>query len=127
MVFEAASQRVKSVANGDMRIFMRVVHVVIVPSDNLAAGHMEVDAHFEHIALLMARVLTFNRDMAGGDAIEKLLKFLGAVADAGLQCRRRIHVAKGNLERHLPRKSPLGASSLRRAAPIGIDPAQLRR
>jgi hypothetical protein len=103
VIFEPATQCVEGVANGDMRIFMRVVCAVIAADDDLAAGDREINANFEHIALVVARVLTLHRDVASGDAIEEMLKLLGTLADPYLQRWRWVHASKGDLKRHLHR------------------------
>jgi hypothetical protein len=107
MIFEATTERVEGVANGDVRILVRMVDAPVAADHDFAARHCEVYAHLEHIALLMARVLALHRNVAGGDPIEKVLEFLGTLPNAGLKRRRRIHMAKGNLERQLHRTTPL--------------------
>ena len=58
VIFEPATQRVESIAHGDMRILMRVVHAAVAADDNLAPGNHEINADLEQIALTVAWVLT---------------------------------------------------------------------
>jgi hypothetical protein len=128
IVFEPAAGGIEGIANRDMRILMRVVRAAVTADGNLGPGDGEIDADREQLAMPMARVLTFDDDMARSDPIKKLVEFFRPLAYSRLKRRGGIHVPKGNLDRRLHRISPAdNRPSLGGAAAIAIDPAQFRR
>ena len=71
VIFEESAGGVESVANRDMDILMRMVRYRIAPDDNLFPRNFEVDTDAKQIALMTARVLTFDDDAAGYDPIKE--------------------------------------------------------
>ena len=61
---------------------MRMVRRGIAADGNLAAGHLEVDANPQQIALMVARMLALDDDAASHDPIEEPFEFLGPFAYA---------------------------------------------
>ena len=62
VLFEQPAGRVEGVADRDIDVLVRMVRRGIAADDDLAPGDLQVDAYPEQIALLVARVPTFDDD-----------------------------------------------------------------
>jgi hypothetical protein len=81
VVFELTADRVKRVANRDMGVLMRVVCTGVVPDNNLRTGNTQVDTNLEQVPMMVSRVPAFDDDVARGDPVGKLAKFLRPLTD----------------------------------------------
>ena len=82
MVFEQTAGRVKSVADRDVYILMRMMCRGITADGDLAPRYLQVDADPEQISLQPPRVPTLDDDAARNYAIKKALELRGPLADA---------------------------------------------
>lgn len=103
MVFEQPADGIERVPNRDIGVLMRMMGRRVAADDDLAAGHTEVYANVEQIALLAAKMAVFDDDPAGGDPIEEAFELLGAAAYACRYRFRAVHVTKRYLKRNLHR------------------------
>ena len=53
----------------------------VAADHDLAAGDGQVNTNMKQIALLMARVLEFDSDATGYDAVEEAIELLGPLAN----------------------------------------------
>ena len=60
---------------------MRMMSCRVAPDHDLAAGDGQIDTDMKQIALLMARILEFDSNAAGYDAVEDTIELLGPLAD----------------------------------------------
>jgi hypothetical protein len=81
IVFEEPAGGIERVAHRDMGVFMRMMSCRVAPDHDLAAGDGQVDTDMKQIALLMARILEFDSNAAGYDAVEDTIELLGPLAD----------------------------------------------
>ena len=86
---------------------MGVVGAGIMADDDLAPGHLEIDADLEQVALKPARMSALDDDMAGRDAGEEALQLFDALAKARFERRRGGHVPERDPKRELHRYFPL--------------------
>jgi hypothetical protein len=98
-----------------MGVLVRVVCTGVVPDNDLGTGNIQVDANLEQVPMMVSWVPAFDDDVARGDSVGKLAKFLGPLTDLRFERRQGFHVAEGDLERHGHRES-LGGSSWRQSS-----------
>lgn len=96
-LFELARGGVEGIAQGDVRILMGVLVVLVAGHGDLAAGQGDVDVHAEQAALMLVLVRRLDDDAAADDLLTVTVEFRGEFVDAGLQGRRGIHVTEGDL------------------------------
>jgi hypothetical protein len=125
VVFKQSAGRVKSVADRDVDILVRMVRCRIPAYRDFAAGDSQVDANPEQIALNVAGVPAFDDHPAGNYSIEEAIELLGPLAYPRGNRLGGVHVPKGDLKRKLHRIFPcLSSTMLRKERLPEIDPAQ---
>jgi len=95
VLLEPAFRRQEGVADGHVRILVRVVVIRGPSNDDVVARNADVDADAVKQSLLVMVVWRLHRDPAAHDSVTDGLQFVDALSDVGLEGR-----ALGELMEH---------------------------
>src|SRR5512144_1399978 len=101
MVFELPPRSIEGIANGDIDILVRMVQRPGMADEDVLPRHADVDADIVELALVVMPVGRLDDDLATDNPVMEVLEFGGLLADPRLDCGRRFHAVKGNLQGYL--------------------------
>ena len=96
VVFQASTDGVEGIADGDVDVFMGLVLSRFFAHYDLALRYRDIDLDMKDIALVFVLVWNFYYNTTAHDMFVKATKLFGALTDIGLDCLRWFHVTKGN-------------------------------
>ncbi len=79
--FELALGHIKGVAQGHVKILMRLLVMTLAANHDMLVGYAEVDANVEEITLLLVLMIEFNSYPATDNVVTELLQFCRFFAD----------------------------------------------
>jgi hypothetical protein len=82
MVFKLAPRSVEGIADSHIDVLMGVVRSGIAPDHHFSARNRQIDTNMIEFAFAVMCVWRFDNYSAAGDAVVKLLKPSGSLADA---------------------------------------------
>ena len=107
VVLELAPSGVEGVADCYIDVLMGVVCLGIAPDHDFTAGNPQVNANVIKFALAVMAMRRFDDNPVTDDAIEKLPKFFGSLADVRFDSIGMGDVVESDLQRNLHRARPL--------------------
>ena len=98
VVLQPAARRLEGIADRNIDILVGVLVFRMPVHDQLLAGHAQLDAHVEQLALAVPTLGRFDYDPAAGQMVEVLLQLFGLLAHPRLDRLGAVHVAETDLQ-----------------------------